>query len=188
MSVVIAIKDKNKIILGCDSQVTQGGNKNVLSKDSCKIFNIKNCPNGILGSVGGLRESQILQCQDNLIDELKILKNEINYKYCVLDLFDKIYKVLLNKNMIYKKDAEYVNYTNNEFIFAYKDTAFLISAFGCIVEIEDYLVIGSGEEVAIGVLENNKNKTPETRIREAIKVCSEKTLYIDNNVKILSTI
>lgn len=54
-------------------------------------------------------------------------------------------------------------------------------------ETEDYLVIGSGVEIAKGVLENNKNKTPEERIAEAIQVCADKTLYVNNEMHIVCT-
>ena len=188
MSVVIAIKEKNSIIMGCDSQVTIGQLKDRLSKDHNKIFKIKNCKHGLMGVVGFCRDSQLLSVQDNLIDKLHILENKIDYDYVVKNLYSDIYKVLLDNNRIDKdSNGNNVNYTNNHYIFAFKDSAWLICCDGTVFEIDDYLVTGSGEEIAIGVLENNKGKSAEERIKEAIKSCSDKTIYVDNKVVIKST-
>lgn len=189
MSVVIAIKEKNKIVMGCDSQVSQGQLKNKNTKNSCKVFKIKNCPNSLLGVVGYKRDSQLLFVENNLIREISILKNEINYEYVVKYLFNDIYEVLKTNNRIEKdNNGNLVNYIYDDFIFAYKNKAFLISgADGSVEEIEDYLCIGSGEEIAIGVLENNKDKSAKERIKEAIKSCSKRTIYVDNEVVIKTT-
>ena len=184
MSVVIAIKEKDHIVIGCDKQVTMGELK---LKTPSKIFDIKNCPNGIIGVVGNLRGAQLLQVQDNLIDELKILKNEIDFKYCVTELYEQIYNIFKAYRLVEKKNNEFVNYLDCDFIFAYKDKAFSIDSYGCVFEIDDFLVIGNGFETAQAVLLGNKKKNAETRIKEAIRACAEKTLYIDNDVVIKST-
>lgn len=184
MSVVIAIKEKDHIVMGCDKQVTMGELK---LKTSNKIFDIKNCPNGVMGVVGNLRGSQLLQVQDNLINELNLFKDEIDFKYCVTELYEQIYNIFKAYRLVEKKNNEFVNYLDCDFIFAYKDKAFSIDGYGCVFEIDDFLVIGSGFETAQAVLLRNKKKNAETRIKEAIRVCAEKTLYIDNDVVIKST-
>lgn len=189
MSVVIAVKEKNRIVMGCDSQVTYGQLKKSNNNNSCKIFEIKNCKNALLGVVGYKRDSQLLSVENNLIREISILKNEINYEYVVKYLFNDIYEVLKNNNRIERdSNGNLVNYIYDDFIFAYKNEAYLINgSCGSVEEIEDYLVIGSGEEVAIGVLENNKDKSAKERIKEAIKSCSERTIYVDNEVVVKTT-
>lgn len=184
MSVVIAIKEKDHIVMGCDKQVTMGELK---LKTSNKIFDIKNCPNGIMGVVGDLRGSQLLQVQDNLINELKLFKDEIDFKYCVTELYEQIYNIFKAYRLVEKKNNEFVNYLDCDFIFAYKDKAFSIDGYGCVFEIDDFLVIGSGFETAQAVLLGNKKKNAETRIKEAIRACAEKTLYIDNDIVIKKT-
>lgn len=185
MSVVIAIKDKNSIVMGCDKQVTQG--RGLKGKIPSKIFEINNCKGGLMGSTGLVRGIQLLQVQDNLIDELTQLKGEVNFKYCVLTLYERIYKLFTQYRLVEKENGELVNYLPNSFIFAYKDRAFSIDSDGCVTEIEDFLVIGSGTETAQAVLMSNRNKKPEERIKEAIQACSEKTLYVDNEVVIKRT-
>lgn len=189
MSVVVAIKDKNKIVIGCDSQVSYGHLKSKLDNElCCKIWDIENCKKGIMGVVGSLRDGQIIQCEEHLIDELKQFKNEVNYKYVVKILVNKIYELLFNNNRI-KKDTHgnYQDYIGSSFIFAYKDMAYLIDRDLTVLPIEDYIVIGCGDEIAMGVLENNKGKSAEERILEAIKTCSEKSSGIDSNIVIKTT-
>lgn len=180
MSVVIAIKEKDHIVMGCDSQVTYGPLK---LKTSNKIFNIQNCPQGIMGVAGNLRGAQLLQIQDFLIDEINVLKEKIDFKYCVEKLYNKIYNIFLENRLAKKEDM----FLDCEFILAYKDNAFWISSDGCVFEIDDFLVIGSGFETAQAVLLGNKNKSPKTRIKEAVKACAEKTLYVDNNTIFMDT-
>ena len=76
---------------------------------------------------------------------------------------------------------------NNEFIVAIEDKMYIVDREGTVIEGNDYLVIGSGEDVATGVLENNKNKKPETRIKEAILACSDKTLFVNSEILITTT-
>jgi 20S proteasome alpha/beta subunit len=189
MSVVIAIKEKNKIVIGCDSQVSCGHLKEKLdNKSCCKIFEIENCKCGIMGCVGSLRDLQVIQCEENLVDKLKQFEGKIDYKYVVNNLTEKMYDVLCSHRCIDKNSHGYCeNYMNSRFIFAYKDMAYLITENFCATVIEDYLVCGCGDEIAIGLLESNKDKSAEERIRETIKSCSEKSNGIDNNVVIKTT-
>lgn len=187
MSVVIAIKENNHIVLGCDSQVSTYNCKSKLSKENTKIWSVKNCDGALMGSVGLLRITQLIQVQDNLIDELTVLKNGINFQYCVTTLFDKICEILQKYNLLKKQEGTIIPDVYNEFIFAYKDKAWLIYSDGSVEEIEDYLVIGSGEEIAKGVLESNKSKCAKMRIKQAIKSCSDMTLYVDDNIVIKTT-
>lgn len=188
MSLVVAIKTNEGIVMGCDSQVSYGNNKYSLSDDaSCKIWNIINCPNGLMGSVGMLRDSQIISAHA-VIDPTRIITDSIDFDYVVCDLYTTISNILESYHRIsleptYDKDGNFVPpILNNEFIFAYNDKAYQISQEGCVRTIDDYLVIGSGADIATGVLDNNHDKPPEERIIEAITCCNKNTLYIDNNI------
>lgn len=182
MSVVIAIKDKDRIVIGCDSEVGCGQLKGKLdNKNTCKIWKIENCENGLMGCVGYLRDAQLIQCEDNLIDELSQLKNNINFKYVVKKLCKKLYDILNDNHRIEN------NSMSSTFIFAYKDMAFKISEDLTVTPIEEFLVIGCGDEVATGILAINSDKPVEKRIEEAIKICAENIYGIDNNIIIKYT-
>ena len=83
MSLVIAIKDKNRIVLGADKQTSIGNNKDHLAT---KIWEVSDLPGALMGSVGSVRVSQILQYSE-LID-----KNSFEHYF---DL--KYYSVILNQ-------------------------------------------------------------------------------------------
>lgn len=193
MSLVVAIKTDEGIIMGCDSQVSYGNNKySLLDNSSCKIWNIINCPYGLMGSVGYLRDSQLISAH-SVIDPDKIIAESIDFDYVVCDLYSCLMDILASYHRIsleptFDEHGIFIPPTlNNEFIFAYKDMAYQISQEGSVRTIDDFLVIGSGAEIATGVLDNNKNKPPEERIIEAISTCNTNTLYIDNNVVLFYT-
>lgn len=190
MSVVIAIKEGKKIIMGCDSQVSKGYHRKeqLDNKNVCKIWEIENCKNGLMGVVGSLRDGQLIQCQEHLIEELAQLKGIVDYKYVVTQLTKKIFDVLSVNNRANRDNfGNYDGTMNSNFIFAYKDMAFLITGEFCVTPIVDYLVCGCGDELAIGVLESNKDLSPQERIEEAIKVCSKKSTGVDDCIIIKTT-
>ena len=189
MSVVIAIKDKNKIWMGCDSQMTLGHIKlKADNKSFCKIWEIPGCHNGLMGSVGYCRDAQVIQCDEQLVDEAFQYKNLISYGYVVKVLVEKVYKTLAEKRCIDKdNNGNLVNTLRSCFIFAYKDQAYLIREDLSVFPIDDYLVCGCGDEIAIGVLENNKKKKPRDRIIEAIRAVAENDCYVDDNIVIACT-
>ena len=193
MSLVVAIKTDEGIVMGCDSQVSYGNNRySLANSSSCKIWDIINCPYGLMGSVGVLRDSQIISAHA-VIDPDRIITNSINFDYVVCDLYTTLCSILESYHRIsleptYDEHGVFIPPTlNNEFIFAYKDMAYQISQEGCVRDIDDFLVIGSGAEIATGVLDNNKDKLPEERIVEAIQTCSMNTLYIDKNITLFYT-
>lgn len=193
MSLVVAIKTDQGIVMGCDSQVSFGNNKYRLTNDeSCKIWNIINCPYGLMGGVGFLRDNQLISAHP-IINPERIITDSIDFDYVVCDLYSCLCDILESYHRISLEPRcdESGNFIppilNNEFIFAYKDKAYEISQEGCVRSIDDYLVIGSGADVAVGVLDNNQDKTPEDRIVEAISTCYKNTLYVDNNVVLFYT-
>lgn len=190
MSVVIAIKADNKIFVGCDSQVSFNYHRKeqLDNKDVCKVWEIDNCKNGLMAVVGSLRDGQLIQCQEMLINELDQLKKNINYKYVVKHLTKSIFDILSANNRANRDSlGNYDGTINSSFIFAYRDMAYLIDSDLSVMPIVDYLVCGCGDELAIGVLENNKFKAPEERITEAIQVCAKKSSGVDNSVVIKTT-
>ena len=159
---------------------------------SCKIWDIINCPHGLMGSVGYLRDSQLISSYP-VVNPDRILTKTVDFDYVVCELYEHICSILESHHRMcfdpqYNENGLFIPpMINNEFIFAYEDMAYEISQDGCVRPIEDYLVIGSGSDVATGVLDNNYDKSAEERIVEAILTCNRNTLYIDNNVTLLYT-
>lgn len=191
MSVVIAIKHKNKIYMGCDSQATCGQMKEPLPPEHGKVFYLKSTQpyNVLVGGVGSLRDLQIISLEDGFIDKSILYENRLDYEHLVKHGFVNIFNILAKYNRIDRdKNGELVNYINDKYIIAYKDNAWMIGQDGVVTEINDYLVCGSGETVAVGSLEHSKNcHDPIKRIRDAIKACADTTIYVDNNVVVSTT-
>ena len=71
MSLVVAIKDKDRVVLGADKQVSTGGTKD---HTNTKIWKLEELPGAIIGSVGAARASQIIQ-YSQIIDKNLITEN-----------------------------------------------------------------------------------------------------------------
>ena len=175
--------------MGCDSQATAGQIKSTLRTEHGKVFEVKNCPFSLMGVAGSCRDAQLLSVNDELIDRMAVLTDNVDYEYMVKYFYNTIYTILLNNNRIERdQNGNFVNFIGDDFIFAYKDKAYYVAGVdGSVEEIEDYLVIGSGANIAMGVLENNKKKKPKERIIEAIVACNDKTIYVDDNIVIRTT-
>jgi len=164
MSVIVAIKNGDHVIVGCDSQVTAGYCKKTLTnKNNYKIFKPVKDKDLIIGVCGSLRDRDILFCIDEYIEEIVKLKNEVNYKYIVTNIVPGIFEILSNnKRILDIKDK--LKIMEIEFVFIYKNQIYKVANNGCVIEIDDYCAIGSGSDYAIGYL----NECDKTDIKEAL--------------------
>lgn len=185
MSLVIAIKDKNRIVLGADKQTSVGNNKDHLAT---KIWEVADLPGALMGSVGSVRASQILQYSE-LIDKNSL--GEIpTFEFIVRSLVPIIHATLDANGVrcaIPSEDEGVSVMMPNCILFAYKDRAWMIWHDFSVTEIEDYLAIGSGSDIAKGVLFATADKNPFERIVTAIDAAAETTVYVDDGIDILMT-
>ena len=183
MSLVIAIKDKDRIVLGADKQASAGGTKD---HTNIKIWNVEELPGALMGGVGSARASQIIQ-YSSIIDK-NLLGKELDTDFIVRVLVPLI-AVNLKANGINVDASKEANcdLMPNAFIFAYKDRAWTIWHDFSVSEIDNYLAIGSGSDVARGVLYATQDKNPFERIVTGIEAAAESTLYVDNGIDLLVT-
>lgn len=188
MSLVIAIKDKDRIVLGADKQSSIGNNKDHLAT---KIWEVPNLEGALMGSVGSIRASQIIQFSD-IVDK-NALNSEPTFDFVVRSLAPTI-MATLNANGVKcaipespDGDSAPCVMMPNSFLFAYKDRAWMIWHDFSVTEIYDYLAIGSGSDIAKGVLFATKNKNPFERIVTAIDAAAETTVYVDDGIDVLLT-
>ena len=185
MSLVVAVKDKDRIVLGADKQSSTAGNKD---HNSTKIWEIEELPGALMGSIGSVRATQIIQYA-NIIDK-NAIGEEIDTSFIVCSLVPIISEGLKRNGVAVKAPADDAScdMMSNAFIFAYKDKAWTIWHDFSVSEIEDYLVLGSGSDVARGALfATADNKNPFDRIVTSIDAAAEATLYVDNGVDLLAT-
>ena len=169
MSVVVAIKEKGKVYVGADSQMSNGTKMTSLANpNNFKIWKIDGKKEIIMGCVGYRRDSDVVKCIDGLIDD-QIGKGDKNiFKYVVNKVVPKIIGTLKSRNYI-KMENDYFDEMNSRFLLVYKDHLFVILDDGAVYESDDFAAIGSGEDFAIGVLTETVGQEPKTRLIKAIR-------------------
>lgn len=185
MSLVVAIRDKDRIVLGADKQSSAGGNKD---HNATKIWPLKDLDGALLGSVGSMRGSQIVQ-YSKIIDKNSI-NDVIDTEFVITSLAPTLLALLEGNGVNCKledKDSGTMIMMPNDFIFAYEDTAWMIWRDLSVSEIPDYLAIGSGSDIAKGALFATKDKDPFTRISTSIDAAAKATLFVDDEIDILAT-
>jgi ATP-dependent protease HslVU (ClpYQ) peptidase subunit len=182
MSLIIAIKEKDRIILGADKQVSTGSTKD---HTATKIWEMTELEGGLMGGVGSARASQIIQ-YSQVIN--KNFTGPINTEFVICALVPTI-AATLKANGIATTASEEDSCTMipNVFIFAYKEKAWVIWHDLSVVEIADYFAIGSGADVARGALFATKEKNPFERIVTCIDAAAESTLFVDDGIDLLTT-
>lgn len=186
MSVVVAIKEGNKIYMGCDSQVTHGGTRVTLkNKNNYKIWNVLGVDNCLMGHVGRVREANAVRLIDDMVPELTAIKDNVNYRFVVERVTSKIVSQL--RRFGFCKDEQYFESTESEFLFAYKDKLYDISPDTCVIEVDDCVAIGSGEDQAIGSLVSTVGEDPIVRIIKAIKASAASDIYVDYPIILTDT-
>ncbi len=187
MSVVVAIKHNGKIYMGADSQVTKGGTRQTMSNPSnYKIWHIASTNRSVMGSVGTVREMNLIKTEDTLIDELTLMKKHINYRFVIRELTQRIFQVVERYGLLLK-DEDGIPRINNSYLFAFEDQLYYIGREGAVIEIDEYAAIGSGANEAIGSLLSTDSLPPEERLIIAIKASATNDIYVDYPIVIANT-
>lgn len=152
MSVVIAIKHKDKCWLACDRQITNGDSKAFLETHD-KIFEVPGREGCLLGHVGMLRGINLLETNNCYIDELAYLKDEIDYTY-VVNHFPLVVQHLFAENGMISKDELDDSFTlkGDFLLITPNDHMFEVAWDGSVIEKTEFAAIGSGKEYALGAL------------------------------------
>lgn len=186
MSVVVAIKDKGRIYIGSDSQVTKGGSRTTLKNpNNYKIWKVEGCEHCLMGHVGNLRDANVVRLMSGIVDDYDEYCDRVNYRFVVKYVVPEIIKTLRNAQFL--KEDKYVDFLDSSFLFAYKDKLFSINSDCSVIEIDDYVAIGSGANEAIGSLLSTEKADPKTRIVKAIKASATSDIYVDYPIIISDT-
>ena len=178
MSVVVAIKENGKVTIGADSQCTRGGTRRTLSNpNNYKVWKVLDAENCLIAHVGLVREANIIRVARDLVPEMAQLKDKVDFSFVVKRLIPAMFEELEEYRAIKKGDTppEF----ESSFLFAYKDKLFYISGNATVIEIDDYVAIGSGECEAIGSRLSTEGEKCEDRIKKAIKASAASDIYVD---------
>ena len=186
MSVVVAIKENGKVTVGADSQCTRGGTRRTLSNpNNYKVWRVLDAENCLLAHVGSVREANIIRVARDLIPEMFQLQDKVDFSFVVRRLVPRMFEELEEYRALKRGDAP--PEVESAFLFAYKDRLFYISGNATVIEIDDYVAIGSGECEAIGSLLSTEGEPCEERIKKAIKASAASDIYVDYPIVITDT-
>lgn len=186
MSVIVAIKKDDVIYIGADSQATRGGSRTSLSNsNNYKIWRVKGIENCLMGSVGHIRDACAIKVMTDLVREIDVIHDAIDYEY-VVERIEPMIKDCLKEHEFIKSDDPYDS-LESRFLFAYKDKFYTITN-GCVLEHDDFVAIGSGECEAIGsLLSTCDEKNVKKRIISAIKASAANDIYVDYPIILSNT-
>lgn len=186
MSIVVAIKYNNGVVIGADTQVTFSNTKHNSFK---KIYKSK-YSNTAWGGVGKARDIDLISCNvDDLLDYPDILeKVKLDKKYVVNQIVIKIFDILMKYNRAYRIDN--IVDIDSRFIITDSDKIFEICTDGAVVEYDKFCAIGCGSQLAQGYLDSINldglsRLEAEDLIQKVIKDACKNDCYIDDNVDII---
>lgn len=150
MSVVVAFKYKDGVIVGADKRVSRGFR---LRDDLIsKIYNTK-FTNHAIGVVGMVRILNLLSIKDELMNYEDILNGEeVNYPYMCASIVPNLIKYLSNNNAIANEDG--VLTTDSSILYATSEKIFTVESDFAVMEYPKWAAIGCGEEMVSGLMSN----------------------------------
>ncbi len=157
MSVIIAIKDNDRFVVGCDTRVSS----NKLYFDDynmCpKAFHINE--NTIVACAGST-------CLANIVGSHLEEMDNISRETIISELLPNLSKELRGTPYI---DNDYLD---GELMIAHKDKCFIVASNYNVLDVQDYGAIGSGGVTALSSLYTTEKQgySPEARILIAIEV------------------
>ena len=149
MSIVIAIKYKNGVLIGSDKQGTCGN----MAVNNVKKIMKSHYSETALGMAGSIRNMDLVFCNlDDLMDYKDVLdKIKLDKKYVVNNIVTKIFNILMKYNRVYKEDG--IISIDGEALIVDNDKIFKMYNDGSIIDCENYSVIGSGFQLVQGFLD-----------------------------------
>lgn len=179
MSVVVAIKTLTGVVVAADKQVTRG----CLTDKTSKLHAFE-YSNTAIGTVGTLRDANVVGVKDELISYKDILQNkDVDLEYVISKVVPELIETLQASSRVTEKNG--VLSTDSAFMFCTPKRIFIIEGDFSVIEAEDgYAAIGCGDEKVYGYLSNCEifetltRKEAEKLATDAIQKACDKDPYI----------
>lgn len=186
MTCIIGLLDKENdcVYVGADSLGSNWCSQAIYKNR--KVFKAKDNLNVLMAICGDFKLQNILSVEEDLIEEIKHLKNEVNFEHLVKHTAPKIMNLANNYGCAKLKDG-YRSIEGN-IVFGYKNQLYIIESNGQVLEPEDeYVAGGSGGNFAVAVLSQNKDKKVIDRIKEGLEAAEKHGCGIKRPFYILNT-
>lgn len=171
MSVVIAVKQGNRVWFGADTQATCGTERyNQLSPNDFKVAKLDN---GVLiSSTGETATSQIITAHPEwfTVDEKKGLTKE----YIVTKIVPELYAALSEEELLERGDRGTPPVMKITILLAYKDKLFEICRDFQVLRYEDYQATGSGSNAVLyGLDKLDKTKDIKEQLLRLLRISAK---------------
>jgi len=186
MTCIVGVLDKKEdcVYIGADSLGSNGYHQIVFKNR--KVFKAKDNKNILMAICGDYKLENILSIEENLIEEIKHLKNEVNFEHIVKYTSPKIME-LARKYKCTTLNNSYES-IEGDVIFGYKNQLYIIECSGQVLEPADgYIGGGSGGDFAIAILSQNEYKPTTERIKEALEAAEKHGCGIKRPFYIMNT-
>lgn len=187
MSVVVAIRNNDHVLVGCDSQLTCYGSTKLKKMGQCKMWKPDDDRNIVMGITGTLRDVNILSIAEEWVDELTGLKDDLNLKYVIKNVVPKIFKELESYGRLEIENG--IKSTRSNVTFAYKNKAFQIGRDGSVMEMDELIADGSGYQFCYGAWEAlmDQDMPVKKKLIKIIKASCEKNVFVNYPIIIMNT-
>lgn len=179
MSLIVAIKDKNRFLVGCDTRATQGAfysDGYALTKKARMLDNSK----GLI--VAGVGSSAVCDFAEIVLKKHNI--DKLDREYILEKFWPEFYQ------RCYKYSAMNEDEIDGELMILMKDKGFYIDGCGGIMEILETCSIGSGAEISDAILHSlsyNKSYCNYAKILSCIDAAGAVRNDISQEIYIGST-
>ncbi len=168
MTCIVGFIDKGVTFLGGDSLASDSYNGNTILQK--KVLKLRNSKNAIIGFSGSVRDLNLLQYAENLIDPRD--EPNIDEKYLVT-------KFILNEISLFNTNGRNridkgINDNDSYFLLGYKDKLWKIDFNYAVSSVQrNYDAIGCGFEFALGSMYSTEGLSPVERIHKALQSASK---------------
>lgn len=184
MSVVIAIKENDKVYLAVDSQCTCGVSKVTLTNpNNYKIWKTKGLDHSFMCHTGMCRDIGVVK-YNCFISEKRRMLGDIDIDFVQGKMIFDMYDALKERNFT---DDENGPHMASEFLFAYRDKIYELSRGLFVLEIDDYVALGSGRDSAMGSLAATVGEPVEERLLKAVVAAQNIDLAVGYPIIITDT-
>ena len=177
MSLILAIKKKDRVYMAYDTQFSCGDVKiSLLARENLKVAHLEN--GMLIGHVGLLHNTQLLLAYPDFFTLPK--EGPLTKKHIVQNIIPHIFKLYQKNDLLEREDGEVGGRMAESYLLAYGDKLFLIDDTFCVTALNHYAAIGSGKDVALAALsaldaeDTEDEAVIEERLLEAIRITASR--------------